>query len=234
MSMKTLVRVAAASEGLALLFFAALHADRDAIALGVVCLVGLGLLAWRRSAIVGRVVLGLLFADIAFFTASAGVSNATNGEGLGPVALQLSLAVISAIGVAAVVLGFLRRSAMGRRTGRALATVAVVAALVSAGSAASAQAAAGASGASTLRIETKDTAYSTRELVARAGEIRVDMTNADLFWHTFTIDALGVDLRVPLAGRRSVTFSAAPGVYEYHCGIPGHGQAGMTGTITVR
>ena len=26
------------------------------------------------------------------------------------------------------------------------------------------------------------------------------MTNADLFWHTFTIDALGVDLRVRSPG----------------------------------
>ncbi len=86
----------------------------------------------------------------------------------------------------------------------------------------------------TLRVRSKDTAYSTRELVAHAGQIRVDMTNADLFWHTLTIDALGVDLRVPLDGQRSVTFTAAPGVYEYHCQIPGHAQAGMTGTLIVR
>lgn len=234
MSTKALVRVAATSEAVAMLFFAATHADRDAVALGVACLAGLGLLAWRRTAIVGFVLLGLLFADIAFFTASAGVSNATNGEGLGPAALQLSLAVISFVGLAAVILGVLRRSTLEQRVGQALATVAVVGALVSAGSAASAPVAADAPGPSTLRVRTKDTTFSTRELVARTGEIRVDMTNADLFWHTFTIDALGVDLRVPLDGRRSVTFTAAPGVYQYHCQIPGHTQAGMTGTLTVR
>ena len=233
MSTRSLVRIAAVSDAVALLFFAAMHADREAVALGVVCLVGFGLLAWRRTAIVGFALLALLFADIAFFTATAGTSNATNGEGLAA-AFQLSLAVISFVGLAAVILTVLRRSTIERPVGRALATVAIVGALVSAGSAASAQVAADSTGSSTLRIRTKDTAYSTRALVARAGEIRVDMTNADLFWHTFTIDALGVDLRVPLDGRRSVTFTAAAGSYEYRCQIPGHGQAGMTGTLTVR
>jgi plastocyanin len=234
MSTKGLVRVAAASEALSLLFFAAIHADRDAAALAVACLVGLGLLVWRRTSIVGLVLLGLLFADVLFFTASAGISNATNGEGLASVALQLSLAVISLTGLAALLFAVMRRSAVERRTGRALAAVAVIGAVVFLASAASAQVAADAAGPSILRVRTKDTAYSTRELVARAGEIRVDMTNADLFWHTFTIDALGVDLRVPLDGRRSVTFTAPPGVYEYRCQIPGHAQAGMTGTLTVR
>jgi plastocyanin len=235
MSTKGLVRIAAVSEAVAVLFFAAIHADRDAIALGVACAVGLALLAWRRTAIVGFALLGLLFIDVAFFTLTAGISNATNAEGLGPVALQLSLAAISIIGLAAVIFAIARRSTVDRRLGWVLGTIAVVAALVSAVSAGSAQAASGASGGSTtLRIETKDTAYSTSALVAGAGEIRINMTNADLFWHTFTIDALGVDLRVPLAGRRSVTFTAAPGVYEFHCQIPGHTQAGMTGTLIVR
>jgi len=233
MSAKGLVRIAAISEAVALLFFAGTHGDREAVALGVVCLIGLVLLAWRRTARAGLALLGVLFADIAFFTTSAGVSNATNGEA-GAAALQLSFAVIALVGLVGLVFAALRRSTPGPRFGRVLATIAVVGALVSAGSAASAQVAADSTGSSTLRIRTKDTAYSPRELVARAGEIRIDMTNGDLFWHTFTIDALGVDLRVPLDGRRSVTFTAAPGTYEYHCQIPGHTQAGMTGTLTVR
>jgi len=234
MSTKGLVRVAAASEALSLLFFAAIHADRDAAALGVACLLGLALLAWGRTRIVGFVLLGLLFVDVAFFTVSAGVSNVTNGEGLASAALQFSLAVISLAGLAALIFAVLRRSTLDQRVARALAAVAVVGAVVFMGSAAGTQGAADAAGPSTLSVRTKDTAYSTRELVARAGEIRVDMTNADLFWHTFTIESLGVDLRVPLDGRRSVTFTAAPGVYEYRCQIPGHAQAGMTGRLTVR
>ncbi len=233
MSAKGLVRIAAASEAVALLFFAGMRSDREAVALGIACLAGLALLVWRRTAIVGLALLGLLFADIAFFTASAGVSNATNSEA-GPAAPPLWFAAIASVGPAALTAAALRRSTLERRFGRTLATIAVVGALVSAGSAASAQVAADTAGPSTLRVRTKDSAYSTRELVARAGEIRLNVTNADLFWHTFTIDALGVDLRVPLDGRRSVIFTAAPGTYEYRCQIPGHVQVGMTGTLIVR
>ena len=233
MSAKGSVRIAAASEAVALLFFAWTHADREALALGVACLVGLALLSRRRTSIVGLVLLGLLFAAVAFFTATAGVSNATNGEA-GSTALLLSFAVIACVGLVALAVATARRPTLGQPFGWALATIAVVAALVSVGSAANAPVAADAAIPSALRVRTKDTAYSTRDLVARTGEIRVDMTNADLFWHTFTIDALGVDLRVPLDGSRSVTFAAAPGVYRYYCEVPGHAQAGMTGTLTVR
>ena len=229
-----LVRVAAASEAVAMLFFAASHADRDAVALGVACLIGLALLSWRRSAGVGRVLLGLLFLDVAFFTASAAASLTSNGEGVGPIALQVSLAAISIVGLLTVIAAFRRRPPVARPLGRTVAAVAIVAGLVAIASAGAARPVQAASQSSSARIETKDTAYSTLELTARAGEIRIEMTNNDLFWHTFTIDALGVDLRVPLAGTRAAVFTAAPGVYQYYCQIPGHASAGMRGTLTVR
>src|SRR5258708_3773515 len=97
---------------------------------------------------------------------------------------------------------------------RIAAAIALAAALVAIASTAAALPAQAAAPGSTARIETKDTAYSTKQLTARAGEVRINMTNGDLFWHTFTIDALGVDLRVPLSGRRSAIFTAPPGVYE--------------------
>jgi plastocyanin len=216
-----------------MLFFAATHADRDAAALGITCLIGLALLRWRRGTAVGRAVLGLLFLDVAFFTTSAAGSLASNGEGVGPLALQVSLAAISIVGLLAVITAF-RRRPVGNRLGRTVAALAIVAGLVAIASAESASPVQAASQSSAARIETKDTAYSTRELTARAGEIRIDMTNKDLFWHTFTIDALGVELRVPLAGTRTAVFAAAPGVYQFYCGIPGHASAGMRGTLTVR
>ena len=194
MNVIRLVRIAAASEAVALLFFAATHADRDAAALAVVSVIGLG-----------------------------------------PLALQCSLAAVSLVGLFAILLALIRRPTVRQPIAVPVAAVAILAALVSVGSAGSAVVAASSSAdASTLRIGTKDTAFSAPVLVARAGQITVDMSNADLFWHTFTIDALGVDLRVPLAGRRSVTFTAAPGVYEYRCQIPGHAQLGMIGTLTIR
>jgi hypothetical protein len=134
-----LVQVAAASEAVAMLFFAASHADRDAVALGVACLIGLALVSWRRGAGVGRVLLGLLFLDVAFFTASAAASLASNGEGVGPIALQVSLAAISIVGLLAVIAALLRRPPVARPLGRTIAAVAIVAGLVAIASAGSAR-----------------------------------------------------------------------------------------------
>jgi plastocyanin len=64
--------------------------------------------------------------------------------------------------------------------------------------------------------------------------VTVAVRNRDLFWHTFTIDALGVDVAVPVGRLRSASFEARPGTYSYYCRIPGHETLGMRGTITVR
>jgi len=82
-------------------------------------------------------------------------------------------------------------------------------------------------------VAAKDVRFSPRTLDARQGRITVRMANHDLFWHTFTIDKLDVDVRVPVGGARRVTFTAAPGTYEFYCAIPGHKRAGMHGTFTV-
>ena len=50
---------------------------------------------------------------------------------------------------------------------------------------------------------------------------------------TFTIDALHVNVDVPIGANRRVTFSAAPGRYEFYCRVPGHKAAGMKGTLIV-
>jgi plastocyanin len=71
-------------------------------------------------------------------------------------------------------------------------------------------------------------------LEARAGEVTVALRNRDLFWHTFTVDALGVDVRSPVGRLRTATFEARAGRYSYYCAIPGHAALGMRGTLTVR
>lgn len=43
-----------------------------------------------------------------------------------------------------------------------------------------------------------------------AGELTVSVAGHDLFWHTFTIESLGIDLLVPV-GARSSTFDVEPG-----------------------
>jgi uncharacterized cupredoxin-like copper-binding protein len=35
-------------------------------------------------------------------------------------------------------------------------------------------------------------------------------------------------------GTKSFTLTLAPGAYTYYCSVPGHRQAGMQGTLTVK
>lgn len=53
-----------------------------------------------------------------------------------------------------------------------------------------------------------------------AGEVTVGLANQDLFWHTFTIEELGVDLPVPVGASLTVTFDASPGNYRFICPDP--------------
>src|SRR5207302_8774122 len=85
-----------------------------------------------------------------------------------------------------------------------------------------------------LVISATNARFSTNTLTADHGTVTVDFTNNDLFWHTFTVSALGVDIRSPVEGHERVSFNAPPGTYEFFCAIPGHKQIGMRGTLVIR
>ena len=61
------------------------------------------------------------------------------------------------------------------------------------------------------------------------------MENKGPLEHSFVVDELGVKLeRVPPGQTGSVSFTPrAAGTYAYYCDVPGHKEAGMTGTLTV-
>lgn len=75
--------------------------------------------------------------------------------------------------------------------------------------------------------------YSETEVSTAPGEIRLSLENRDLFWHTFTIDELDVDLRVPVSATLTVRFNAPPGEYRFFCDVPGHPEIGMAGVLVV-
>ncbi len=230
----SLLRGAAIGQILGLAAAAALLTDAEAAAIGVATLVALGLLRFRGGTL-GRVLLGLLFADVAFFMGAAAFTNllgradpvATIGPG--------ALSAIALPGLAAAAAGFLQ-GARGSEASRSPSAVAVFLAVAFATLTASSIFTGGgtsAAGPDVLRLETKNVSFSAADLSAPAGTITVRVANRDLFWHTFTIDALGVDLRVPVGGEQQLTFAARPGTYTYYCAIPGH-AAVMHGTLTVR
>ena len=84
-----------------------------------------------------------------------------------------------------------------------------------------------------VRVEMRNTAFLEKTLTAQGGSISVAVANHDLFWHTFTIDALHVNVDAPIGANRRVTFDAAPGRYEFYCRVPGHRAAGMHGILIV-
>ena len=220
-----------------LLLVAIGHLDKEAFAFAALFLVGVGLLL--RTSRTGRIVpavLGLLFLDVEFWMLAATISNLRNHEPLLFILEPLALSTISLAGLVAAIASMVTRqqSDAGRRIAPVVAVAAVAVFVVSLGSSAVIGWGKGQlRGANDLDISMHNVAYSTTSLKARSSQVTVYVTNEDLFWHTFTIDALGVDVQVPVGSHRRATFTGPAGTYTFYCRIPGHTTAGMKGTLTI-
>lgn len=228
------LRLVAAAEGLALLAVAAALGDAEAAAVAAGVFVALFLTRVRFA--IGTVLLGMLFADVAFFTGSAALTNLFDRAAPPATIVTAGLAAIALIGLPASVVSFRQRTRapVPSATASAVVLAAAAAFAIVAVAAIITGAAAPASAPEVLRLESKGTQFSTTTLTANGRSVTVRLANRDLFWHTFTIDKLGVDLKVPVGGEKELRFSAPPGTYTYYCAIPGHASAGMRGTLTVR
>jgi len=140
-------------------------------------------------------------------------------------------AIVGLLGAA----GFLisrGNQAAGSRAARGVAALALAVILVVAGFAAATASTTTISG-NAVAISATNARFSATTLTANHGTVTVDFTNNDLFWHTFTVSALNVDIRAPVKGSRQLSFTAPPGTYEFFCAIPGHKQIGMRGTLII-
>jgi hypothetical protein len=80
------------------------------------------------------------------------------------------------------------------------------------------------------KLTAQGTEFSTESiLVEEDGGIYIE--NKDPFTHTFTVEALDVDIDLPGFSSRRLEVDADPGRYEFHCTIPGHET--MKGTLTI-
>ena len=92
----------------------------------------------------------------------------------------------------------------------------------------------------TLALEASETAlaYDTTELSAKAGKVTIDFKNPSAIPHNVVIeDKSGKELAgfEPLAeGEGSESAELKPGTYTFYCAVPGHREAGMEGTLTVK
>ena len=63
----------------------------------------------------------------------------------------------------------------------------------------------------------------------------VTLENTGASVHNFNIDELNIHSGDIQPGQSTtVTINAAAGSYQYYCSIPGHKEAGMVGTLTVK
>lgn len=91
----------------------------------------------------------------------------------------------------------------------------------------------------TLKLEASETelAYNTTSLSAKAGKVTIDFKNPSALEHNVVIEQNGKELAgfEPIAsGEESESAELKPGTYTFYCSVPGHREAGMEGTLTVK
>jgi plastocyanin len=88
-----------------------------------------------------------------------------------------------------------------------------------------------------LSVPGPQLAYNTKQLTAKAGAVTITMTNMSPIEHNVTIaEGSKVIGATPTftGGSRAVSLNLKPGKYTFYCSVPGHRQAGMLGTLTVK
>jgi plastocyanin len=79
--------------------------------------------------------------------------------------------------------------------------------------------------------------YDKRTLSARVGKVTIVMANPSDLSHSVAIEGNGVSRSgqvVSPGGTSTASAALKPGTYTFFCTVPGHRQAGMQGTLTVK
>lgn len=79
--------------------------------------------------------------------------------------------------------------------------------------------------------------FDKSSLNAKAGSVTITMDNPSNVPHGVAVKGSGVDKDgsvVNKGGKSTVTVTLKKGSYEFYCPVPGHEQAGMKGTLTVK
>jgi plastocyanin len=99
-------------------------------------------------------------------------------------------------------------------------------------------AASGPGGTIQLAADATDLAYDTTSLSSKPGKVTIDFTNPSALEHDVAIEAEGKELAgselIANGATTSASAELAPGTYTFYCTVPGHREAGMEGTLTVK
>lgn len=96
-------------------------------------------------------------------------------------------------------------------------------------------------GGSTVEFEADpggQLAYTTTEASAKAGKVTIDFNNPQGLTHDVAIEDSGGKTvgktELIAEGEDSTSVTLKPGTYTFYCSVPGHREAGMEGTLTVK
>lgn len=96
-------------------------------------------------------------------------------------------------------------------------------------------------GGSTVKLEADpggDLAYTTTTASAKGEKVTIDFKNPQALTHDVRIeDSEGEDIggtALVASGEETTAINLHPGTYTYFCSVPGHREAGMEGTLTVK
>jgi plastocyanin len=88
-----------------------------------------------------------------------------------------------------------------------------------------------------LAADPSQIAFDTTTLTSEPGKVTIDFDNPAALEHNVAIEQDGKQLATSetiAKGKTSVTADLKPGTYTFLCTVPGHAEAGMEGTLTVR
>ncbi len=99
----------------------------------------------------------------------------------------------------------------------------------------------GGGSASTLKFEADpngELAYTSTSETAKAGKVTVEFKNPQALTHDVAIESSSGEevgaTELIADGSDTTTVDLKPGTYTYFCTVPGHREAGMEGTLTVK
>jgi plastocyanin len=100
---------------------------------------------------------------------------------------------------------------------------------------------AGGGGGSTVDISTPSggtLAFDQKDVSAKAGNVTIDFDNKQALQHDVKVeDSSGKELGgtdLVSSGTATATVDLTAGTYTFFCSVPGHREAGMEGTLTVK
>jgi plastocyanin len=91
----------------------------------------------------------------------------------------------------------------------------------------------------TLQLAASPTqiAFNTTQLTSKPGKVTIDFENPAPLEHDVAIEQNGkviAQSELISESKTSVSANLAPGTYTFLCTVPGHAEAGMEGTLTVK